>query len=57
MGSELPPSLEIAGSDVFEPVEVLQWQLREEGGEEIWQVLVQWKGQSRDEATWIDEAG
>jgi hypothetical protein len=50
----LPDGLDGEGGLLYEPETVLAHRMVQEHGEEVSQVLVKWKGQSAEEATWED---
>jgi hypothetical protein len=51
---ELPDLLADDQIDVYEPEHVLATRKLKQQGEEVNQVLIQWKGKSAEEATWED---
>ncbi|KAD6795019.1 hypothetical protein E3N88_05915 [Mikania micrantha] len=50
-----PADLEMDVSDLLTPATILDSRSRQEGTREVTQWLVQWKDQSREEATWEDK--
>lgn len=52
----LPETLEITEEPLLEPIKVCQRRTLQQNNQSIPQILVQWQGQTEENATWVNEA-